>query len=257
MAGILDGSISQCAALMGMDASLHLKFGTEFASGVARVVIRAFSLPKHYTMSVKHFTFLPLLFLSLTIMAMPGKGDGGPDRGPLFGAYLAGGIKGGRVADQNFWMAGGGASLAAMRLIHLGVEGYTMASNITTPVPDPAGGPQYLHMGYAGFKAELVAIRFGGSSLNLPVLLAAGTAGASPNTVIDYKDFRNWNPFPQGGSFIVVAEPGAYLDIRLARLIHLVGGASYRMVGLSKVPGMQNSDFNGWHGYAALRIGWY
>lgn len=132
-----------------------------------------------------------------------------------------------------------------------------MASDVISPIHDPSGGDQYLHMAYGGFKAELVFIRFGSSSINIPLLLGAGTAGVSPMPVMENNNLRNWNPFPKGGSFIVVAEPGAFLDIRLARLIHLVGGASYRMVGLSKVPGMENSDFNGWHGYAALRIGWY
>lgn len=146
----------------------------------------------------------------------------------------------GDMAGEFAAFAGAEVALLLKRQIYVGIRGAGLVTDNLRVAIAGSTGTRALRMGYGGVLVGYVVRTPGSVEVALDATLGGGAAGTG--------DPKDWDP-------VFVFEPSARVNLRLAPVLRLGIGASYRFVGDATVSGVDESDLRGLSGVVALRVG--
>jgi hypothetical protein len=132
--------------------------------------------------------------------------------------------------------AGGHAAVLLKQRVYLGLSGVALVS-------DEPG----VDMAYGGLLAGYVVPTSTLVQVTVEALLAGGGVRPSNAASASEEDWDN----------LLVFEPTLGVELKLARVLRLGFGASYRFAGGSNTPGIDDADLRGFNGSMVLRAGWF
>lgn len=163
-----------------------------------------------------------------------------------YGGFIGLDTRFGDMMDEFAVFMGGHAALLLKHRVYLGVGGAALVTDHST-----ASADQTLDMGYGGLLVGYVVPVPALVQVTAEVMIGAGGARLAEREDIGAEEEdEEWDA-------LFVFEPALGAEIKLARIVRLGFGASYRFVGATDTPGIGDSDLRGLTGTATLRLGWF
>jgi hypothetical protein len=132
--------------------------------------------------------------------------------------------------------AGGHAALLLKQTVYLGLSGVALVSE------EPG-----VDMAYGGLLAGYVVPTSALVQVTVEALLAGGAV--RPSNPVSASD-EDWDD-------LLVFEPTMGIELKLAPVLRLGFGVSYRFAGGSNTPGIDDGDLRGFNGSIVVRAGWF
>jgi hypothetical protein len=159
-----------------------------------------------------------------------------------FGGYVELDTRFGNMMGDFAAFAGARAALRLKRHVYLGIGGSGLATD-NAQIPGATPGVSHrLNMGYGGFIVGYAVPTREFLDLTADVLIGGG--GVSVDGLNQSDEFFAF-------------EPSVGVELRIAPVLRLGLGASYRFVGGVDLQGVDDSDLRGLTGTASIRLGWF
>lgn len=177
------------------------------------------------------------------------------DGGRPTGGFFAPGAKVTDVNGQASIMAGAQMAMVLGHRLNIGIAGYALLSETySKELSFLHFPPQFLEMGYAGLLLEPVFFDRSVFHLTLPAIIGIGAASTNYYRIWDQGYYEYGNH--RADAFFVL-EPGANLEVNVAKALRFYAGGSYRFVIDSQLFDRSDQRLSGFSFNFGLKVGWF
>ena len=178
-----------------------------------------------------------------------------PEGGRPTGVFIAPGARISEVNDQTSVFAGGQLAMVLGHQFNVGIAVYAMLSETESELNSISFfPPKYLEMGYAGMLLEPVFFDRSVVHLTIPTIVGIG-AGSTNYYRIWEEGYYDYSGHRSDVFFVV--EPGANVEVNIARPLRLYAGGSYRFVVESDLYPDSDQSLSGFSINFGLKLGWF
>jgi len=177
------------------------------------------------------------------------------DGGRPTGGFFAPGAKVTDVNGQGSIMAGAQMAMVLGHRFNIGAVAYMLLSEtnsgqtVLSFMP-----PRFLEMGYAGLLLEPVFFDRSMFHLTVPTIIGIGAASMNYYRIWD-RGYYNYSGHRTDAFFVL--EPGANLELNVAKALRFYAGGSYRLVMDSKLFHGSDQSLSGISFNFGLKVGWF
>lgn len=176
-----------------------------------------------------------------------------------FGAYFGFNSKYTKINNQEALLLGGEWNMVVSHSLNLGFQGFGLVNPVTSNAQFADSSTSSLSMGYGGVNIEPVILSRKVVHMSFPVFLGFG--GVAERSSKDFDESLNSSTYKEGNTiasdFILVAEPGAQVELNVFKWMRLGVGASYRFTGGVELPNFSSKELDGFSANMNLRLGWF
>lgn len=162
-----------------------------------------------------------------------------------YGGFVGLDMRFGNLSHEFAAFAGGEAAVLLKHRVYLGIRGNGLATDNARVSGSVPSATLPVRMGYGGLLLGYMVPTRWLANLSLDAMVGAGGVKAAEDD-----DDAEWDG-------VFVFEPSATFDLRLAPVLQLGVGASYRFVGDVDVAGLRDAQLRGFSGLARVRVGWF